>query len=297
MAQVTITQLPLAGALTGTESVPIVQNGQTVRTTTANIAAQPSQTQTFLTKNQEPSLPNSRYLAVGTGLSLTDGGAQSTYQIGMSGAAASLNAAAVGLIAKDSATTVASRSIAVSGSGLSVSNADGSAGNPTISLASITASIQNLGTGTGLIALNGVTAVLRRIYGTSNQITVVDGDSSGDPTISLASNPELPGTAGVLVPVGTTGQRSGSPTNGVIRYNSTTQTFEGYANSAWRDFSLTGGVISFSAGTTGLTPAAVTTGAITLGGILLGANGGTGVANTGKTITLGDRLRFPVRMI
>ena len=249
MAQVTITQLPLAGALTGTESVPIVQNGQTVRTTTANIAAQPSQTQTFLTKNQEPSLPNSRYLAVGTGLSLTDGGAQSTYQIGMSGAAASLNAAAVGLIAKDSATTVASRSIAVSGSGLSVSNADGSAGNPTISLASITASIQNLGTGTGLIALNGVTAVLRRIYGTSNQITVVNGDSSGDPTISLSSNPELPGTAGVLVPVGTTGQRSGSPANGVIRYNSTTQTFEGYANSAWRDFSLTGGVISFSAGT------------------------------------------------
>ena len=198
MAQVTITQLPLAGALTGTESVPIVQNGQTVRTTTANIAAQPSQTQTFLTKNQEPSLPNSRYLAVGTGLSLTDGGAQSTYQIGMSGAAASLNAAAVGLIAKDSATTVASRSIAVSGSGLSVSNADGSAGNPTISLASITASIQNLGTGTGLIALNGVTAVLRRIYGTSNQITVVNGDSSGSDignTRSCQNNYSTTGTS------------------------------------------------------------------------------------------------------
>ena len=36
-AQVTITQLPAAGALTGSEVVPIVQNGQTVRTTTSAI--------------------------------------------------------------------------------------------------------------------------------------------------------------------------------------------------------------------------------------------------------------------
>ena len=71
MAQVTITQLPAAGPLTGTELVPIVQNGQTVQTTTGNIAAQPTQQQTFLTKNQELTLPNSRYLAVNTGLSLT----------------------------------------------------------------------------------------------------------------------------------------------------------------------------------------------------------------------------------
>jgi hypothetical protein len=38
-AQVTITQLPAAGALTGGEIVPIVQNGQTVRTTSAAIGA------------------------------------------------------------------------------------------------------------------------------------------------------------------------------------------------------------------------------------------------------------------
>jgi len=37
MANVTITQLPFAQALTGTELVPIVQNGQTVRTTTGAI--------------------------------------------------------------------------------------------------------------------------------------------------------------------------------------------------------------------------------------------------------------------
>jgi hypothetical protein len=38
-AQITITQLPTAGALTGTESVPIVQNGVTVQTTTGQIAS------------------------------------------------------------------------------------------------------------------------------------------------------------------------------------------------------------------------------------------------------------------
>ena len=77
MANVQISQLPAAGAITGTELVPVVQNGVTVQTTTGAIAASPSQTQTFLTKNQEPSLPNSRYLSTDTGLAITDGGAQS----------------------------------------------------------------------------------------------------------------------------------------------------------------------------------------------------------------------------
>ena len=50
------------------------------------------------------------------------------------------------------------------------------------------------------------------------------------------------------------------------------------------------GVTSFNGSTTGLTPASATSGAVTLGGILAGANGGTGVENTGKTITLGGNL-------
>lgn len=49
-------------------------------------------------------------------------------------------------------------------------------------------------------------------------------------------------------------------------------------------------VSSFSAGTTGFTPNSPTTGAVVLDGILIGANGGTGIANTGKTITIGGNL-------
>ena len=66
-AQVTITQLPAAGPITGTEAVPIVQNGQTVQTTTAAIAASPSQNQNFITLTQQPTLPNSRALSGSTG--------------------------------------------------------------------------------------------------------------------------------------------------------------------------------------------------------------------------------------
>jgi len=80
-AQVTITQLPTAGAITGSELVPIVQNGQTVQTTTGAISASPSQTQTFITVNQEPTLANSRYLSTDTGVTLIDGGAQSSLQV------------------------------------------------------------------------------------------------------------------------------------------------------------------------------------------------------------------------
>ena len=40
MANVQITQLPNAGPITGTELVPIVQNGVTVKTTTLDIRSE-----------------------------------------------------------------------------------------------------------------------------------------------------------------------------------------------------------------------------------------------------------------
>ena len=83
MANVTITQLPAAGPITGTESVPVVQNGVTVRTTTGAIAAVPSQTQTFITVNQEPSLANSRALASGNGINVSAGAPQGNITVSL----------------------------------------------------------------------------------------------------------------------------------------------------------------------------------------------------------------------
>lgn len=275
MANQTISQLPSAGAITGTELVPIVQNGVTVQTTTGAIAASPSQTQTFLTQTQELTLPNSRYLSTDPGLGLTDGGATSFYRLSLQGAVASLYSAAGGIIAKDSGGTVASRTLTASGAGLSISNADGTGGNPTFQLTGLAAAIANMG-GTGMLAVvGGSTIAGRQIVGTTNQVDVLDGNGSGNPTISLASDPIIPGTGSITVPAGTNAQQPAG-SNGQFRFNTDTQTFDGYANGSWNQFALVGGVTSFSGGATGLTPSSPTGGPIVLGGTLNVANGGTG---------------------
>lgn len=203
MAQVQITQLPAAGAITGSELVPIVQNGVTVRTTTGAISASPSQTQTFLTLNQEPSLANSRRLSGATGIGLTDGGAQSTLTISLNGASGSLEAAGNGLIAKTASNAVTARSITVTGSGLSISNGDGVSGNPTLSLSGLAAAFANLG-GTGIVAIqNGTTVGGVSILGTAGQINVANGNGVGNPTISLPTTGVSNGSYGFATAVST----------------------------------------------------------------------------------------------
>ena len=276
MPNITITQLPAAGPITGTELVPIVQNGQTLRTTTSALAGSPILTQTFLTKNQEPTLNNSRALAGGTGIGLIDGGAQSTLQVTLNGASGSLEAASNGVIVKTGTSTVTSRSIAVSGTGLAVTNGSGVSGNPTVVLDGLISAIAQVG-GTGLLAFqNGATAGGVLIAGTANQISVANGNGQGgNPTLSLVDDAIFPGTGGVTIPAGTNAQQPVGA-NGQIRYNTTTLAYEGYSAGSWRQFSQAGGVTTFSAGSTGLTPSVATTGAITLGGTLNVSSGGTG---------------------
>lgn len=48
-------------------------------------------------------------------------------------------------------------------------------------------------------------------------------------------------TGAILVPSGTTAQRPADPVNGMIRYNETLETFEGYANDAWGPIAGGGG--------------------------------------------------------
>jgi len=279
MPNVQISDLPAALPLDGSELVPVVQGGVTVRTTTAAVAGSPVQTQTFITKNQEPSLPNSRALATSTGITLTDGGALSTYTIGMNGAAASLNAAGNGFPVKTGLGTVTPRSLATSGSGISVTNGDGQAGNPTFQLTGLALAIANL-SGAGLVASTGSGSLTPRILtGTADQIAITNGNgAAGNPTVSIADNPLLPGVGAVTLPSGTSANRPVGA-NAKIRFNTDTNTYEGYASGSWKDFSLAGGVTSFSAGSTGFTPNTATSGAIALGGILNPSNGGTGASS------------------
>ena len=282
-AQVTISQLPAAGAITGTELVPIVQNGQTVQTTTAALAGSPVQTQTFLTLNQEPTLANSRALSGGTGIGLVDGGAQSTLQITLNGVSGSLESASNGIIAKSSGSVLA-RTLSTSGNGLSVSNGNGVSGDPTFSLTGVAASIANL-SGTGVLAMTGggTTVSGRDLLGTANQITVTNGDgASGNPTFAIASNPALPGVEGVGIPSGTTAERPSSPSNGTFRYNSTTGLLEYYSAGSWTALAAGSGVTSVATGT-GLTGGPITsTGTISIADTAVTA-GSYGAAS--KTLT------------
>ena len=356
MANIRISQLPTApDAITGSELIPIVQNGQTVQTTVGDIVNSPVQTQTFLTVGNQPSLPNSRAITTGLGIGNSDGGAQGAYQVFLNGSSASLENVGNGMLAKSGTNTISARVITAGTSGLSVTNGDGISGNPTISTTGLLTLLAGT-TGTGLLATSGGSSLTPvTIAGQTNQIAVVNGNTSpvigiadnavfpgtqgvtipngttaerpvapnlgltryntstgraevytasgwqnagtGDgtvtsvsgvggqinvatatttPVISIANNVILPGLEGAVLPKGTTSDRGGSPTTGQIRYNTTTNLFEGYLSSGWSSFAVAAAVNSFSAGSTGLTPNTPTTGAIVLAGTLVVSNGGTG---------------------
>lgn len=119
-----------------------------------------------------------------------------------------------GLITRTAAGTVAARSIAVSGTGLSVSNADGVAGNPTVT--------------SNATSANTVSTIVAR-------------DASGNfaagtltlTGLSYSGNIDSSSTGYLDLPVGTTAQRPGTPNSGMIRYNSSLGQFEGYSGTAW----------------------------------------------------------------
>jgi hypothetical protein len=179
-------------------------------------------------------------------------------------------------VVKTGSTTVDARTLTASGLGLSITNGSGVAGNPTFALTGLVAGLANL-SGPGLVSSDGSGLNPRVLLGTANEIDVADGTGAvGNPTVGLADNPIIPGTGGVKVPSGTTAQRNPN-TNGYLRYNTDLGTFEGYASGSWVQFPTTGSVLSFSAGLTGLTPSIATSGAVTLGGTLNVASGGTGL--------------------
>lgn len=134
----------------------------------------------------------------------------------------------------------------------------------------------------------------------SNAVTLLAQSSAANPvtTISFGSTGLTPSTAtsGAVTVAGTLGATNGGTSfstyaTGDIIYASASNTLSKLAASTngyvltlaggvptWA--ASTGGVTSFSGGTTGLTPSTATTGVITLGGTLAVANGGTGVTTS-----------------
>ena len=264
MANVIISQLPLASALTGAELVPIQQNGNTVQTTTSAIAVQPTQTQPFLTVGQQTSLANSRQISVSTGLTFTDGGAQGSYTIAVTGALSSLVNSGNGIQVKTNSTTLTNVSIASSGVGVSIANADGTAGNPTISLSSI---LQNLvGTST-----SGFLSLTSGSFSTSS--------STGTGSVVLAVSPALTGTP--TAPTATTGTNT---------TQIATTSFVTNAISASGGGSVTTVSVASANGFAGSVANASSTPAITISTSITGLLQGNGTAIS--AVTIGSGLNF-----
>jgi len=87
----------------------------------------------------------------------------------------------------------------------------------------------------GTLGVTGNTSVTGNLTVDGNTTL---GNASGDTitlnaaTAAVPNNLNFSGTGTITVPVGTTGQRP-SPTSGMIRYNTTENSFEGYAAGAW----------------------------------------------------------------
>lgn len=152
-------------------------------------------------------------------------------------------------------------------------------------------------------------------YTTDNILVPVDNLSFGSPpaignvapnsgaftTLSATQNVTFSGTGYVQMPVGATTDRPASPTDGMFRYNTTLDLFEGYVNGAWGqvggDAGATGGgpdevfiendqVVTISY-TIPSTKNAMTTGPITLDAGFVGTGSIAGTTLTIDSVTSG----------
>lgn len=85
---------------------------------------------------------------------------------------------------------------------------------------------------TGFVSRTGASTYTERsLTGTANEIEITNPTgAAGDPIIGIVDNPVFGGNESVTVPSGTAAQRPGSPTAGMIRFNSDDNVFEGYTD-------------------------------------------------------------------
>ena len=138
-----------------------------------------------------------------------------------------------GLAVRTAGDTWALRTLTQPPAGLSITNPAGIAGNPTFSLANDLAAIEALAS-TGFAVRTGTdTWSNRTLVDTVDQIIITNPSGVvGNPTIAIANNPIIPGTASMTLPSGTSIQAP-TPIPGMVRFNSTKSRIETAEGGVW----------------------------------------------------------------
>jgi hypothetical protein len=86
-----------------------------------------------------------------------------------------------------------------------------------------------------LSSSSGGAANVNTSSGYSGTISMVTNSSVtfNTPTVNVPNNLTFVGTGAIVLPTGTTAQEPGSAVNGMLRFNTSISSFEGYANGAW----------------------------------------------------------------
>jgi len=146
-------------------------------------------------------------------------------------------------------------------------------------------SIRVIVAGVGFTIPNGKTAL---VYNDGTDVNC-QFDYAGDLTVATLTSVgdgTFSGTGQVKLPAGTTGQRSGSPVNGMIRYNSSLSQFEGYGAGQW------GGIGGAQAGGAIMTNKDVASVSYTIASGENGLSVGPITVDSGVTITVATNQRW-----
>ena len=121
---------------------------------------------------------------------------------------------------------------------------------------------------------------------TANYVFAAPNGSNGAPTFRALVKADIPGTANTLVLKADSGTTEGTDlytfdgsANKTLNLIGGTNITISKAAGAWTISGSATGVTSLSFGSTGLTPSTATTGAVTVAGTLVAANGGTGLSS------------------